>query len=254
MTMIKTSFLAGLCLLACASTAFALGGNAAEAERSLTPHLVMVLSSQGTKKGACTGTVVAPRIILTAAHCVVGNKDLAIAYAEDGSHTLQRVTAKAVHPGYSAKSDVSIDLALIRLEGSLPARLTPLAMDGGEGTHEIGISQRIAGYGLAKDGVESSAGVLRSAKVSVLPRLYPRFLRLGSKPDADLQDIAICTGDSGGPVLETRLGAAPLIVGVVYGREKFGNAKSCGTIAQAVRLAPQRGWLQNTMRKWGAGG
>jgi len=233
--------------------AFALGGSAATPDRALSRNLVMVLSSQGAKKGACTGTVVASDIVLTAAHCVAGDKQLAIAYAEEGSHTLQRVIAKAVHPGYSGKSSVSIDLALVRIEGHLPTRFEPVTMDSGQGTHAVGASQRIAGFGLARERDEASAGVLRSADVVVLPRLFPRYLRLSTTPDADLGDIAICTGDSGGPVLETGFGAEPLVVGVVYGREKFGNAASCGTIGQAVRLAPQRAWIQGVMGKWGAG-
>lgn len=241
-----------LALLSGGGGAFALGGSAAEPDRGLSRSLVMVLSSQGTKKGACTGTVVAPDIILTAAHCVVGDKQLAIAYAEDGSHTLQRVVAKAVHPGYSGKTAVSIDLALVRLEGRLPSRFEPVTMDAGQGTHAVGARQRIAGFGLARDRDDASAGVLRSADVVVLPRLFPRFLRLSTTPDADLNDIAICTGDSGGPVFEGAFGA-PLLVAVVYGREKFGNAASCGTIGQAVRLAPQHAWIKGVMGKWGAG-
>ncbi len=37
-------------------------------------------------------------IILTAAHCVAGNRQVAVAYKEGGSHVLQRVAARAVNP------------------------------------------------------------------------------------------------------------------------------------------------------------
>jgi hypothetical protein len=102
---------------------------------------------------------------------------------------------------------------------------------------------------MQRDSEEASAGTLRSASVVVLPRLFPRFLRLGTDPDAELSDIAICTGDSGGPVIEER-GEGPLLVGVVYGRERFGQAKTCGIIAQAVRLAPQASWITKTLQGW----
>lgn len=235
------------------SAATALGGAQSRAETGLAPHLVMVLTRDGNRHGACTGTIVARDVVLTAAHCVAGKRQVVVAYGENGGHVLQRVVQRAIHPGFSGRSRVSIDLALIRLDGPLPGRFQPLALDRGEGQHRVGLSQKIAGFGMQRDGEEASAGTLRSASVSVLPRLFPRFLRLGTDPEADLSDIAICTGDSGGPVIEER-GEGPLIVAVVYGRERFGQAKTCGTVAQAVRLAPQAGWINKTLQGWSGAG
>lgn len=235
----------GLAFLA-PGAALALGGQAASPDGGLASHLVMVLSKQGNKHGACTGTIITSEIILTAAHCVAGNRQVAVAYKEDGSHVLQRVMARAVNPGFSPKARVSIDLALIRLDSPLPARFRPMVLESDDSAHQVGVRRTIAGFGLAADRDEASAGVLRSAKVTVLPRLYPRFLRLGYSTDADLSDFAVCTGDSGGPVLD-----GSTVVGVVYGREKFGNAQTCGTTAQAVRVAPHRAWIDQVVRGWG---
>jgi hypothetical protein len=241
-----------LAALAMPLPALALGGAAAAPDSALDRHLVMVLSREGARHGACTGTVVAQDVVLTAAHCVSGRKEVAIAYSEGGSHVLQRITARATHPEFAPGARVSIDIALVQLETPLPQRFRPLGMDRGEIAHAVGTSKRIAGFGLSRDGVEASAGTLRSARVSVLPRLFPRFLRLGTSPTATLGDIAICTGDSGGPVLATG-SEGKVVVGVVYGREKFGTATSCGAIAQAVRLAPQRDWIENVLKRWDRG-
>lgn len=227
----------------------ALGGGQSQGDSTLLPHVVMVLSREGTRHGACTGTILARDVVLTAAHCVAGTKQVVVAYPEAGSHVLQRVTSRAIHPGFSGKARVSLDLALIRLESPLPARFIPLPFDRGEVEHRVGATHLIAGYGLQREGDETSAGTLRSATVGVLPRLFPRFLRIGTSPSADLSDIAICTGDSGGPVLTTGFGSRT-VVGVVYGRESFGDARSCGTIGQAVRLAPQAGWIDQTLARW----
>jgi secreted trypsin-like serine protease len=232
-----------------AGPAFALGGSQSQADSGLQAHVMMVLSREGTRHGACTGTVIARDVVLTAAHCVSGKKQVVVAYAESGSHVLQRVTKRAIHPGFSGRARVSVDLALIRLESPLPTRFTPLAIDRGAVEHRIGANHLIAGYGLQREGDEASAGTLRSANVAVLPRLFPRFLRLGTSPGADLSDVAICTGDSGGPVLSGGFGART-VVGVIYGRESFGDARSCGTIGQAVRLAPQAGWIDQTLARW----
>lgn len=235
-----------------ASPVLALGGAQSRSDSSLQPHLVMVLSREGNRHGACTGTVVASNIVLTAAHCVSGKKQVVVAYAENGSHVLQRVVARALHPGFSRSSSVSVDIALIRLEGPLPARLSALPIDRGESDHAIGASRLVAGFGMQRENDEQSAGTLRSAGMQVLPRLFPRFMRLGTSVDAELSDAAICTGDSGGPVLD-RSESPPRIVGVIYGRERFGTARSCGTIAQAVRLAPQRQWIDATLAKFSGG-
>lgn len=225
--------------------AYALGGEAASADRGLGAHLVMVLSRQGARQAACTGTVIAPDIILTAAHCVAGNRMLAIAYPEGETHILQRVADKAINPGYSGKSRVSLDMALVKLESPLPARFVPLEFDSGAADHSIGQTRRVAGYGLTMDRAEASAGTLRSASVSILPKVYPRFMRIGRESGATLADFAVCTGDSGGPVLD-----GALVVGVVYGREKYGQAKDCGVTAQAVRVAPQRAWIDGVIGRW----
>jgi secreted trypsin-like serine protease len=234
------------------SPAVALGGSQSSANSGLSAHLVMVLSREGNRHGACTGTVVASNVVLTAAHCVSGKKQVVVAYAENGSHVLQRVVARALHPGFSRNASVSVDIALIRLERPLPARLSPLPIDRGESDHGIGASRLVAGFGMQRENDEASAGTLRSATMQVLPRLFPRFMRLGTSVDAELSDAAICTGDSGGPVLD-RSESPPRIVGVIYGRERFGTAQSCGTIAQAVRLAPQRQWIDATLAKFSGG-
>jgi secreted trypsin-like serine protease len=229
--------------------ALALGGRAASADSSLKPHLVIVEAAAVRGFGTCTGTVIAPDIILTAAHCVAQAKQVIIAYEEHGSHVVQRVAAKAVNPGYSRASAVSIDIALLRLETRLPARFEPVQLEADGHPHAIGDRRTVAGFGLVGDREDGSSGTLRSAPASILPRIYPRFMRIGYRVDAGLADFAVCTGDSGGPVLD-----GAVVVGVVYGREKFGDARSCGTTAQAVRIAPQRGWIDSVLVRWGSRG
>lgn len=234
----------GLALLA-ATPALALGGAAARSGGwGLSSHVVMVLGTRGT---VCTGTVLSSRVVLTAAHCTAGSKQVAVAYFEDGAPVLQVVTAVARHPGFSRNSAVSVDIALLRLDNPLPARFQPVSIDAGGAAGQIGESLMIAGFGLADERDIKSAGTLRSAEVELLPRLYPRFLRIGL--DSQLSSLAICKGDSGGPVFAGG-GGAPVLVGVVYAAERTGKAKACGAAAQAVRVSPQRGWIDGVMARW----
>lgn len=232
--------LAGMLALASATgAARALGGSAAWDGSRLDGRAVMVLGARGN---ACTGAVVAPTIVITAAHCVSGSARYAIAYREGGSPVLQEVAEVARHPEFRAGARVSIDLALVRLKLALPARFTPSALDGDRDDEKVGDTLTIAGFGLQRERDEASAGQLRQAGVTVLPRYFPRFFRLGRSDGG----VLICKGDSGGPVFDADIRLA----GIVYGKE-LSDGRECGSVAQAIRIAPQRAWIDRVMARWG---
>ncbi len=104
----------------------------------------------------------------------------------------------------------------------------------------------LTGYGMAEDGVDASAGQLRMARTEVLPKLLPRFLRLGAE-SGGMRAFMICTGDSGGGVLTP----SGTLVAVIAQREQLNGGKTCGPVAQAVRTAPQIGWIRGAMEKLG---
>jgi secreted trypsin-like serine protease len=203
----------------------------------------MVLGSRGS---VCSGTVVSSTVVITAGHCVTGSGQYAVAYREGGSPVLQEVRQVARHPEFSGRQKVSIDMALVRLKLPLPARFTPVSLDRSADDDVVGSRKTIAGFGLAQEGDEKSAGTLRSAQVSILPRYYPRFMRLGLSSG----DIRICKGDSGGPVLAEGFTETTL-TGVIYASERKRGGKQCGDTAQAVRIAPQRVWIDGILARWG---
>ncbi len=217
----------------------ALGGGAASESGRLDRRAVMVLGSRGN---ACTGTVLSPRIVITAAHCVSGSGRYAVAYREGGSPVLQEAAEVARHPEFRTGARVSIDIALVRLKLPLPDRFVASGIDREIDNDRVGDTLTVAGFGLMREGDESSAGTLRQAGVTVLPRYYPRYLRLGRSAG----DLLICRGDSGGPVFDTDL----RLVGVIYSKE-LSDGRECGGVAQAVRLAPQSGWIDRVVARWG---
>jgi secreted trypsin-like serine protease len=192
--MIRRLQLLALAALLAPEAALALGGEAASAGTSrMEARVVMVLGDRGN---VCSGSVLSPTVVITAAHCVTGSAQYAVAYREAGSPVLQQVRQIAKHPGFSASARVSTDMA---------------------------------------------------AEVKVLPRFYPRFMRLGLNGQGD---IRICKGDSGGPVFSEGLVALKL-TGVIYASEKKNGGRHCGDTAQAVRIGPQRGWIDGVRAKWG---
>src|SRR5918993_6071773 len=99
-------------------------------EGPLSRQSVMVLSSNG---GVCSAVVLAPDVVLTAAHCVTGAAEHRVHFRDEaGEPVLIVPAAKAVHPGYNAKAIEnrrrSVDLALLRVPEPLPQRFETAAL------------------------------------------------------------------------------------------------------------------------------
>ena len=201
----------------------------------------MVLGSRGS---ACTGTLIARDIVLTAGHCVQGSTQIAIAWNEGGKPVLELVKQTATHPQFSGFNQRSIDLALIRLSKPMGSRFEPAALEEGEGEH---VSFELAGFGLQTSYDEASAGKLRSAETVSLQLSTSRVLHLGRETAPS--ELQICKGDSGGPVFADT-GDGRVLVGVIVATYNS-NVKPgarwsaiCGNTAQAIRIGPQKTWIE----------
>ena len=209
-------------------------------------HTVMVLKRQSGGASFCSGAVVAPRVVLTAAHCVRGARGIAIYVPGTGQPKLHVARTIAVHPRYVANAiksrKRSIDLALVRIDDNLPANISPAALSASR-TIKTGNTFRIAGFGLRREGVEKSAGTLRTATLTVRRPLSNILLWL--RPLRGTIGGA-CTGDSGGPVFNDN--ATAVVAITVWARGK--GKRRCGELTQAVRVAPQRSWINAILAKW----
>jgi hypothetical protein len=209
----------------------------------LSRSAIMVLSSRG---GVCSGVVVAPDAVLTAAHCASGAPDYRVHYrGDDGQPVLLEPAGLAVHPGYDkgavAGRRRSIDLALVRLAAPLPARFAPATLTaaiGGAGETVV-----FGGYGVAREGDARSTGTFRTVELPIIePYGRSTILVWAKGPTA----AGACQGDSGGPVA-TATGAIAAVSGWASGSGRSG----CGGISQGVLLGPQRGWIDATLAGWG---
>lgn len=205
----------------------------------------MVLSSKG---GMCSAVVIAPDVVLTAAHCVTGASDHRVHFrGDDGTPVLIGPKAKAVHPGYDAKAVEgrrrSIDLALLQLPNPLPARFEAARLSAAAAPGGSALS--FGGYGVAREGDGRSTGTFRIVRLSVAEPYGPSRILVWAK--AAQGGAGVCEGDSGGPV--ARDGATAVFAVSTWAKGSKG--RDCGDYSQGVLLGPQRDWMDATLHGWG---
>ena len=203
------------------------------------PSVVMVLGRSAGGAGFCSGVVVAQNAVLTAAHCARTAADTRVHFKDtNGAPVLLDVTRVERHPGYAndavAKRARSVDLAIVFTRDALPSAFRPAPVASTSST--IGTPFMIAGYGIADERAADSGGRLRAANVALRAPASNLLLWLAG-------DGGACTGDSGGPVLDS----AGAVVGIIAYAEGSGG-RGCGALTQAVRVAPFADWVERMTR------
>jgi uncharacterized protein (TIGR03382 family) len=224
-----------------------IGGTAAPAGK--WPDAVAVLGATGS----CTGTLIAPDVVLTAGHCAAANPTRVIAntlnYNAAGgtSATVQSTTA---YPGWETSYDVAVVVLATPIAGVTPRKLgTACTFEGfaaNTQVHLVGFgSTDIAGGGTNTLLNEVTAPVLDPACTTgngCVAAIAPggEFVVGGNGKDT-------CYGDSGGPVyLDTPRG--PIVIGAVS-RGLDNSPTACGGGGIYVRTDKIAAWIETTTGK-----
>lgn len=231
-----------LALLLPTTTAHAIIGGAIDTGPA-SASTVMVLGSGGA---VCSGVVVSPLAILTAAHCADSSREHRVHYMENGQPVMLTPAAAATHPQYVkdaiAARRQSIDLAILRLAQPLPSRFTPATLSIGP-QPRAGASVTVSGYGSV--GREAADGKFRSVIAPVVEPWGPgKILLWIGAPKG--KSAGACAGDSGGPISETD----GEVIAITSWSKGAGSAP-CGQTTQGVLLPPQRDWIDDTLAGWG---
>jgi secreted trypsin-like serine protease len=214
-----------------------------------------VVTIVGSRGNFCSGSLIAPTLVLTVAHCVQPGADYKIVeYDAEQKPQLLDVEAVAIHPGFQAQAMLAhratADVALLRLKS--PARgKTPAAFGAPALPLVPGASFTIVGIGVTVRGEGKSGGKIRSAHLVATGIPGTLQIRLVDPLTRGIRDgLSACTGDSGGPVFEDQQ-QGPVIVGVISWSTGPNSGAGCGGLTGVTPLTRYRDWILQTARQWG---
>jgi secreted trypsin-like serine protease len=155
--------------------------------------LLNLKDANGLPIGSCSGTVIAPRAVLTAAHCLTASTASIKVFPGTGNELTAQSFAR--HPSYSDSNNTSYDVGVVLMGDDIGRPPIPLLLSRDA---QVGETAVIAGWGKDQNEV---AATLRAGS-TVITAVTPLVLQTEYTNNFS----STCQGDSGGPLLLSSAG------------------------------------------------
>jgi secreted trypsin-like serine protease len=239
-------------VLSLSSPACAIVGGAVPSTEGIGRSVVTIVGSRGN---FCTGSLIAPTLVLTVAHCVQPGAEYKIVeYDADRKPQLRDVRRVALHPGFQMQAMLAhratADVALLELASSAKGK-TAVALGVPQLPLAPGNRFTIAGIGVTVRGDGKSGGIVRTAALIATGKPGTLQIRLvDPAAQGTGNGLGACTGDSGGPVFEDQPTGA-VIIGVISWSTGPNGSAGCGGLTGVTPLTLYRDWILQIARQWG---
>lgn len=184
----------------------------------------------------CTGTVIAPRVVVTAAHCLAepGTTASGIRFAlgadANNPSSVLRVKRIQFHPSYDDQQ-IKNDIGVVILSADAP--VAPVPVNTAMSSSWVGKSLTFVGYGVTNGATQTGAGKKRVVSIPVSQVSTTQFAY-------QTRGKNTCNGDSGGPAFATDSSGNLTVVGVT----SYGDA-NCTSYGVDTRVDAFRSFINS---------